>query len=109
MKGSYQLPCGDGVINDGRGVESNLGVLPFLSATAAVLILAEMIKMPLPDYPYKSNFIELSMRNMGSSIIQYRRGPSSECICRSQNLQLYPNQIKGSKFWKFSASIPKSS
>jgi hypothetical protein len=76
------------------------GVLPFLSTTAAVLLLAEMAKIPSDNYPINEDFVEFSMRNLDASFMKINRRAESGCICNEQSLDLYPKGIKRSKFWK---------
>lgn len=76
------------------------GVLPFLSTTAAVLLLAEMAKIPLNNYPINEDFVEFSMRNLDTSFMKINRRAKKECICNEQSLDLYPKEIERSKFWK---------
>jgi len=97
----FKPPCGESQIN----VETNktkpvYGVLPFLSPTAAVLVLAEMAKMAREDYPINNNFIEFSMRNLNTSFMTIQHGPQAGCICNGQDWDIYKTVRKNSKFWK---------
>lgn len=82
------------------------GVLPFLSATAAVLILAEMAKMPRDDYPINEDFVEFSTRDLDTSFLTIQRTPENGCLCNEQTVDLYPKEVKSSRFWGLSA-MPK--
>jgi len=92
--------CSEGVVNVQDNKEKQmLGVLPFLSPTGAVMILAEMAKMTLNDYPINKDFIELSMRPPGGISLQMRKAKLG-CMCNQQILDFYPREIKNSKFWR---------
>jgi hypothetical protein len=83
-----------------------LGVLPFLSATAAVLILAEMAKIPLDKYPINKDFVEFSMKNPNSSFLTTQRNAERGCMCNEQSVDLYPKNITRSKFWRLGRVTP---
>ena len=93
--------CGEGEFKPettaGKPIQ---GVLPFSSPSAAVLILAEMAKMPSTNYPVNEDFVEFSMRKLGLDFLTLQRGPEEGCICNDQSTDLYPVEVKSSKFWR---------
>jgi len=74
------------------------GVLPFLSPTAAVLILAELGKMTNHS-PLNKNFIQFSMKQIDPFFLTLQRQPDKFCICNNQLIDDYPREIIDSKFW----------
>lgn len=80
-----------------------MGVLPFLSPASAVLVLAEMAKIPFTDYPINNNFILFSFKSAGNAFLHYQRRRELGCICIDQILEIYPDKIKRSKFWKLNS------
>jgi len=76
-----------------------LGVLPFLSPTAAVLVLAELGKMSTQDFPVNNNFIQYTMKTTDSQFISYQRSADKSCICQDQDINDYPEEIKTTKYW----------
>jgi hypothetical protein len=95
-----QPVCGEVGLNRGsEQKESVLGVLPFLSTTAAVLVLAEMAKMNIKEYPVSKDFVEFSTRNLGAPFITVQRTAEEECVCNEQSLDVYQKEIRASKFW----------
>lgn len=92
--------CGKGVVV-GEGAEPILGALPFLSPMAAILILAEMAKMALPDYPLTPNFLEFSFKTSSGAFLMSHGPIREDCICRNQDLDIYLDLIKRSKYWNF--------
>lgn len=93
--------CGEGEIKVETTTEKPIqGVLPFSSSSAAVLLLAEMAKMPLTNYPVNENFVEFSMKKLGLDFHLLQRGAEEGCICNEQSLNLYPVEVKSSKFWR---------
>jgi hypothetical protein len=100
MAHAFVPPCGEGVISSNEKNEPIQGVLPFLSPAAAVLILAEMAKMQMDNYPVNHNFIQFSLKSPGNSFIKLKMGPQSGCICNEQSMEYYPQEVKNSKFWR---------
>ncbi len=76
------------------------GVLPFLSTTTATLVLAEMAKIPLNDYPITKNFVEFSTKSPEGVFIQIQRKAEPDCVCQTQPISHYPGEIKRSRFWR---------
>ena len=79
---------------------TTLGVLPFLSTAGAILILSELAKLGRSEYPVNKNFIQFSMRTSEGSFVQMQRYGKERCICREQPTNLYPSQIRNTKYWK---------
>lgn len=85
--------------------EEKLGILPFLSPMAAVLVFTELLKLSLGksfDYPNNQNFIQLSLKNVENSSPQFlHRKPKANCpICADQNRYSYHFGYKMSKYYK---------
>jgi hypothetical protein len=100
---AFVPPCSEGVIGNNernQKEEPIQGVLPFLSPGAAVLILAEMTKMHMDNYPLNDNFLQFSLKSSGHSFTKLRRGPQSGCICNEQSVENYPQEIRSGKFWR---------
>lgn len=96
----FKPVCAEGEIKPAsKGYDTIMGVLPFLSTTAAVLILAEMAKLPLPKYPMNKDFVEFSTHIIGSDFQQLQMQADEGCDCNKQ--PLLPHLIK-SKFWDLS-------
>lgn len=95
---NFTPTCSEGVIKKAtEKEEAILGVLPFLSTTAAVLILAEMAKLSLPNYPINADFIEFSTKIPNLEFQQSQKKPDTDCECNKQ--PVLEHQTK-SKFWK---------
>lgn len=100
--------CGEGEIKPETRAEKPIqGVLPFSSPSAAVLILAEMAKMPLASYPVNEDFIEFSMKKLGLDFLTLQGDAEEGCICNEQSTDLYPIEVKSSKFWRLSVNGEK--
>jgi hypothetical protein len=84
----------------GNKRNTTLGVLPFLSTAGAIMILSELEKLGKSEYPVNKNFIQYSMRTPKASFVQMQRHRKEGCICREQTLNLYPSQIRNTKYWK---------
>ncbi|MFC4874169.1 ThiF family adenylyltransferase [Negadavirga shengliensis] len=84
--------------------EEKLGILPFLSPIAAVLVFSEVLKLSMRetlDSPMDKNFIQLSMKNVDSSSPHsFFRKPKVNCsICSEQNESSYYTGYKKSKYY----------
>jgi hypothetical protein len=94
--------CAEGEIKSSDGEQKALlGVLPYLSTTAAVFILAELAKMPLPNYPLNKSLIQYSTKIADGDILQEQRKARESCICKEQSPELFKH-VTGAKFWKLS-------
>lgn len=96
---SYKPKCDAGEIT-AENSQPIHGVLPFLSPAAAVLVLAEMAKMPFEKYPVNPNFIAFSMKPQFGFILD-QRGPRPGCMCTEQKPEVYDELRSSSKFWRF--------
>lgn len=95
----YKPKCDAGEITT-ENSQPIFGVLPFLSPTAAVLVLAEMAKLPFEKYPINPNSIEFSIKPpfyLRTSQI----GPKKGCECSEQKPEIYNELRSNSKFWRF--------
>lgn len=102
IKHSFTPVCGEGILESNDRAESIQGVLPFLSPAASVLILAEMAKMCLDEYPISENFVQFSMKDPQNTFLRINRGPDSKCLCNDQSTDFYPAQIRNGRFWQLS-------
>lgn len=92
--------CSTGHLEVGNKNQSVLGVLPFLSTASATLILSELAKVGMTEYPINKNFIEFSMKTREGSFQQMQRNGKQDCICTEQTLELYPSEITKTKYWE---------
>jgi hypothetical protein len=62
--------------------------LPFLSVAAAVLIVADLIKLQLPGYPRTPNFAFIDFLGKLDSVLAHPRQKKAGCVCsyRSQTI-----------------------
>jgi hypothetical protein len=95
----FKPECSTGRIEARNKNESVLGVLPFLSPAGAVLILSELAKLGSTEYPVNKNFIEFSMKSPDGAFLQMQRNRKEGCTCREQLFDLYPEQVKDTKYW----------
>lgn len=77
-----------------------LGVLPFLSPSAAIITLAEILKLSLPNYPVNQNFFQFSFKNLAEAeFIGQQKERRSDCeVCSTQSFDFYPKLLKNSKY-----------
>jgi len=100
IKSDLIPPCSEGIISKNESQNKDVyGVLPFLSPTAAILILGEIVKLNLDDYPINDNFVQLSMKSPNGQFSKLQRGPMGDCICNTQSLDVYLDEIIKTKYW----------
>ena len=95
---SFTPVCGEVEIDRTQSETPTLGVLPFLSPTAAVFTLAEFGKISSSGIVNK-NFVQFSMKVGNSSILSMQRASVPSCICDEQEIDDYPVEITSSKYW----------
>ena len=95
---SFTPVCGEVELEKSQSETQTLGVLPFLSPTSAVFMLAELGKLGISEI-VNQNFVQFSTKTGNSSIIAYQRKPDPKCICKEQLIDHYPSQITVSKYW----------
>lgn len=78
-----------------------LGVLPFLSPSAAIITLSEILKLSLPNYPVNENFYQFSFKKLSSAeFIGQQKERRSDCeVCSTQSFDFYPKLLKNSKYF----------
>jgi len=96
----FSPECSAVYLEAGNKNESPLGVLPFLSTAAATLILSELAKIGREGYPINKNFIEFSTKTSEGSFQQIQRNRKQDCICTEQTPDLYPIEIRNTRYWK---------
>lgn len=100
-------PCSTGTIveqtEDTQPIE---GVLPFLSSMSAILILSELAKTNIQDYPVNKAFIQFSAKTAGGAFLQSQTQIKEDCVCSSQHLSTYPASIRNTKYWKYTEPLP---
>lgn len=84
-----QLQCSEGPLPEAKGQQPD-AALPFLSALAGLLVVAELFRLKLPKYPCVPNFASLDLRH-GIQIQAWDRIAAPNCICR---------QIPAEIWWK---------
>lgn len=97
---NFVPPCGEGPVGiipeTGQTVE---GVLPFLSPLSSVILLSEIAKLQSLGRSRSENFVDFSVKRRRGEFLAVHRGPKPGCVCGDQPLDLYPAQIKSSKYW----------
>lgn len=100
----YVPVCSEAVSVEGDQIEEKLGILPFLSPVAAVLVLAEILKLNMligDEYPVNPNFIQLSMKGIVSSApMSISMKSDDKCpVCSSQDKSSYIDGYRNSKYY----------
>lgn len=85
-----------------------LGVLPFLSPSAAVMTLAEVLKLSLDNYPVNQNFYQFSFKNLpGAEFIGQQKERRPDCeVCSTQSADFYPKLLENSKYFHLLSNWP---
>ena len=102
IKNTMIPTCAVGVVQIDSQLKEILGMLPFLSTAASVLVLADLAKLSLDGYPVNKDFIQFSMRSIEGVFITYQN-PRRPCfVCKNHDASIYPTAIKTSKHWHLS-------
>jgi hypothetical protein len=96
---SFTPECGKGTEVYENRATPILGVLPFLSPMAAILLLAEMSKMALSNYPVNANFVDFSLMTSIGKFITTMGQINGDCVCRRQEMDTYAEPIKETRYW----------
>lgn len=85
-----------------------LGVLPFLSPSAAVMTLAEVLKLSRDNYPANQNFYQFSFKNLpGAEFIGQQKERRPDCeVCSTQSADFYPKLLENSKYFHLLGTWP---
>ena len=79
-----KLACGEGPVTRGAEEKQPDAALPFLSALAGVLAVAELIKLQDIPYPVNHNFLYLDLWGPLATVVHFPMSPRSDCACRGQ-------------------------
>jgi predicted CXXCH cytochrome family protein len=74
--------------------------LPFLSVGAAALVVADLIKLQLPGYPFTSNFAYIDFLGKLENIVSYDRRSKEDCPCRTRSVNIHKKYISSTRFYR---------
>ena len=100
---NFTPPCSESIINDSRFTQEPkqiLGVLPFLSAASAAMIAAEIAKLNMEESLSRNNFGQFSFRNPAENFIAIHQSKKEDCLCNTQQLEIYERFRENGKYWK---------
>lgn len=80
----------------GRSIDA---ALPFLSMGAAILTVADLIRLQLPGYPQVPNFAYFDFKDKLEMIISYKRHQKPGCSCSSRSQQVHKEYNQSTKFF----------
>ena len=84
---AQELACSTGQVNvQGTSIDA---ALPFASLFAGLLIVAELVRLQLPDYPQVPNFALFDWYGTLEWIQAWNRAPRDGCICREQGREFH--------------------
>ncbi|MFN8592028.1 MAG: ThiF family adenylyltransferase [Thermomicrobiales bacterium] len=72
--------------------------LPFVSTAAASLVVADLMRVQMPNYPFLPNFADIDMLGPLEFIASYQRRPRPECLCASRSPAIHRNYIHPTAF-----------
>ncbi len=81
------LTCSTGNIDTPRGTVD--AALPFLSFFAGLLVVAELIRLQMPNYPQIPNFACVDFGGNLTEIQKQNMKPRQSCACKSLSQSLY--------------------
>ncbi len=103
------MVCSEAQVENERGEQID-AALPFVSVAAAVLTIAELMKLQLPDYPATPNFLLIDLKGDFQMPLSYTKAPRSACLCQSRSRRVHASYIESTRFSELSlaASAPVS-
>jgi len=101
-KKELNLGCSEGLVQNAITGEETIGMLPFLSAASALLVLVEMAKLASESYPINRNFLQFSFKSREGLFLLLPNKKKPCFVCGQQTSDLY-NQIRETtKYWYLS-------
>jgi len=82
-----KLTCATGAVETSETVVD--AALPFASLFAGLLIVADLVRAQLPEYPQTPNFALFDWYGSLDAIQTWDRKPRAGCICREQGLSFH--------------------
>lgn len=101
IKHEYTPKCSNSLVDITPDGEEIHGVLPFLSPTSALMILAGIARLHVETDTFEKNSVNLSFRTHPLNyIVSSLKRPDIKCpVCSMQQSNIYPQEIVGSKYW----------
>ncbi len=78
--------------------------LPFLSVGAAVLAVADLIKLQMPGYPFTPNFAFFDFLGKLETISAFRRRMKAGCICVDRSPTIHSEYIGSTRYYSLSTT-----
>lgn len=91
--------CSTGVIKDESNGKEIIGMLPFLSAASAILVLTDLSKLTTSGFPINHNFTEFSFKSRTGMFLNIPNGKKPCYVCETQPMTLYKKFRSETKYW----------
>jgi hypothetical protein len=99
----FRGPCAEGDVGGAAAPAGARASLPFLSAASAALVLAELLKIGVPEYPRLSNDISADLRYGLPTVIAVTRVPTEGCEgCRASRSKLWESRGGAGRYRPYS-------
>lgn len=99
----FRGPCAEGEMGGVAALAGARASLPFLSAAAAALILAELLKLGAPKYPLLPNDVSVDLRYGLPAVVAVSRVPTEGCRgCRASNSKLWESRGGAGRYRPYS-------
>jgi hypothetical protein len=82
--------------------------LPFLSMAAAVLTVADLIKLQLPGYPFTPNFAFIDFFGKMETISTHARQRKINCICTNRSDAIHSEYVGSTRYSPYRTDMFKS-
>lgn len=97
-----EFGCSAGVIKYAKTGKEIIGMLPFLSAASSLLVLADLAKLSLHNFPIDYNFLEFSFATRSGLFVNLPNKRKPCFICETQDPGLYEKIRSDTKYWYLS-------
>ncbi|MBI1877781.1 MAG: hypothetical protein HYR94_06070, partial [Chloroflexi bacterium] len=109
IEAEHNLVCSTAQIEI-RQDEQVDAALPFLSMAAAILTVADLLKLQLPGYPFTPNFAFIDFKGSLESPypLVYKKSQRDGCIFAERSPRIYERYIASTRFSELSQLTDKS-
>jgi hypothetical protein len=91
------LACSGGQVQE-PGAKPIDAALPFLSLAAAVLTLADILRVREPGYPHTPNFSFIDFKGPLEQVVTFDKRLRANCLCRTRSQRIHRAYIDGTRF-----------
>ncbi len=93
-----QFVCSDAQVEIAPGKQID-AALPFMSVGAAILAVADLVRLQLPDHPAAHNYAEVDLLGPLEHIGHRQRQARPDCSCRTRSSIIHRRYVASTRFF----------